>query len=442
MDTDDDIFLIHKRTEAYISNLHILSEQWKQKRQQLLLTLLSSKPPHGFTMEDWADIAATNGIDLQALQALLNDGAGGATGGTNGGGRARRGGGSPKGSPKRSPKLGPKRVRLSFKECKEMLQQIEYIEHFDDLSAQDVMYECRSKDIIDRYKKCITNVVYADFMAPVKHKDISPEQRMLRDELIYLIESIFGIDAVEKVVTRKQNSMVSRSLLSDEYGYADRNTDGLTSCTTSSDATAEMEMEESEEDWNSMVYNDINRINFNIKFKYDKRLHFKETINQYQGLQHKNIPQEVFNDLLDMIDKHGLCDHSKEDPRDKYAKLRKEHITMFLSESNHSIYYEDKQLIYSRITGHPCPNIQRYEKGLYSDFEQLVEVFLQLPESKVDRKNFLNTHYVLRQLLRKRGVIVPEHDLNIIKTPARIRAHDDIYQMCCERLGWNFEPLG
>ena len=114
---------------------------------------------------------------------------------------------------------------------------------------------------------------------------------------------------------------------------------------------------------------------------------------------------------------------------------------MFLGESNHPEYYEDRQLIWSKITGNPCPNIQRYEKGLYTDFEQLVEVFLSFPEDVVDRKNFLNTHYVLRQLLLKRGIIVPEDDLNNLKTPARQRAHDDIYQMCCEKLEWNFTPL-
>ena len=114
---------------------------------------------------------------------------------------------------------------------------------------------------------------------------------------------------------------------------------------------------------------------------------------------------------------------------------------MFLGESNHPEYYEDRQLIWSKITGFPCPNIQRFEKGLYTDFEQLVEVFLSFPEDVVDRKNFLNTHYVLRQLLLKRGIIVPEDDLNNLKTPARQRAHDDIYQMCCEKLEWNFTPL-
>ena len=412
MDTDDDIFIIHKRTEAYIHSLMKQRSSLEHKKVDLLHKLLMSKPPHGFSDDIWQQIANHYNMDLILLSTSTP-----ATTRTN-----------TRGSPKRI--KSPRNVRLSYKECKDILRQIEHIEQLEEQSRQQDFYEFNSKEIIDRYKQCITHVVYTDFMTPTKVKDISPEQRALRDELIHLVESVFGPEAVEKVVIRKQQSCNSSVTREDIGG------DGvIVECT-------EPEMDDNEEDWNSMVYNDINRINFNIKFKYDKRLHFKETINQYQGLQHKHIPQEVYNDLLEMIEKHGLCDHTKTDAKEKFAKLRKEHITMFLSESDHAIYYEDKQLIYSKITSHPCPNIQRFEKGLFSDFEQLVEVFLQLPDDKVDRKNFLNTHYVLRQLLRKRGVIVPEHDLNIIKTPARIRAHDDIYQMCCERLGWNFEPLG
>jgi hypothetical protein len=412
MDTDDDIFIIHKRTEAYIHTLHKQQSQLMHKQKDLLQKLLLSKPPHGFTEDNWQDIANKYGMDLETLR------------------QHKQSSERTRGSPKRI--KSPRVYKLTYKECKDILKELEKIKQVVELMTHIYFYESQARDIIDRYKQCINHVVYTDFMAPVKNKDISPEQKALRDELICIIENVFGTEALEKIVTRKQCTGSARSFIVEDgvFGGEGHSVD------------AEVEADENDEDWNSMVYNDINRINFNIKFKYDKRLHFKETINQYQGLQHKHIPQEVYNDLLDMIDKHGLCDHTKIDSKEKFAKLRKEHITMFLSESDHSIYYEDKQLIYSKITGHPCPNIQKLEKGLFSDFEQLVEVFLQLPDDKVDRKNFLNTHYVLRQLLRKRGVIVPEHDLNIIKTPARIRAHDDIYQLCCEKLGWNFEPLG
>ena len=423
METDDDIFIIHKRAESHINDLCKQKAQKHQQQLQLLKKLLSSKPPHGFSLQDWHDIADQYHLNFDELQSSLTT----TTAPVYKAVRRKRMGGSPiRTSPKKSPIKSPRMLRLSYKECKDLMQQIQDLDYYDSVEIVKGMYDSHAGTILDQYKQCINNVIYTDFMAPTKQKDISPEQKHLRDQLIHLIEQTLGAELLEKIVTRKFN-----------VGKIDDTDEAAEQHTTTTE-----EFDDGDEDWNSMVYNDINRINFNIKFKYDKRLHFKETINQYQGLQHKNIPQDVFDDLIAMIENHGLADMTKQDPKERYAKLRKEHITMFLSESNHSIYYEDKQLIYSKITSHPCPNIQKYEKGLYSDFEQLVETFLQLPEDKVDRKNFLNTHYVLRQLLRKRGVTVPTHDLNIIKTPARIRAHDDIYQICCEKLGWHFEPLG
>jgi hypothetical protein len=79
-----------------------------------------------------------------------------------------------------------------------------------------------------------------------------------------------------------------------------------------------------------------------------------------------------------------------------------------------------------------------YQNIKFEDFEKLVEVFLKI---KGDRKNFLHAHYVLTQLLLRQGVKLPENSLNSLRTPARLREHDDIYQKCCDVLGWNFTPL-
>jgi hypothetical protein len=164
------------------------------------------------------------------------------------------------------------------------------------------------------------------------------------------------------------------------------------------------------------------------KYHYDKKCHFRDTINQYQGKQNKFIPQKVYDDLEYMIKMHGL----------NKDKLTINHISMFLTETKNTNYYEDKQLIYSVITGKNKPDISKYEKQLYEDFDKLVIVFLQL---KINRKNFLNAHYVLKQLLLRQGVKLPENHLNSLRTPQRLREHDEIYEKCCEVLGWNFRPL-
>jgi len=185
---------------------------------------------------------------------------------------------------------------------------------------------------------------------------------------------------------------------------------------------------------------DYSRINVNQKYHYEKKCHFRDTINQYQGKQNKYIPEEVFQNLEEMLEKHGLI--PKEDPKvdklKRFQKVTKEHIRTFLTETGFQKYYEDLHLIYSKLTGKPRTDISKYEKALYEDFDKLVKIYLTL---KLKRKNFLNSHYVLRQLLLKHGVKVPQDDLSCLKTQQRLQEHDDIYQRCCELLNWNFTPM-
>lgn len=182
-------------------------------------------------------------------------------------------------------------------------------------------------------------------------------------------------------------------------------------------------------------FQDLSRVNINSKYKYEKHIHFRDTIKQYQAQQQKTIPEKVIDDVKKMIEAQGLIVRSSETP---YSRVSKDHIRQFLMETNNSKYYEDLQLIFSKITGKEPPNISMYEKQLYKDFDELVDAYLQL---KLNRKNFLNSHYVLKQLLRRQKYKVPEGDLNSLKTPNRQREHDDIFQQCCEILGWNFNQL-
>ena len=194
---------------------------------------------------------------------------------------------------------------------------------------------------------------------------------------------------------------------------------------------------EDEEDGASVYeginFQDLARVNINQVYKYDNKLHFRDTIKQYQGLQQKTIPDAVVEDVKKMIKLQGL---ENPDP-DKYVRVTKDHVRKFLVATKHNSYYEDIQLIYGKITGKPCPNISAFEPILYKEFDELVEAFKKL---KLKRTNFLNCHYVLKQLLKRQKYRVPEGDLPCLKTPNRLREHHGIYQKCCEILGWTFSP--
>ncbi len=185
-------------------------------------------------------------------------------------------------------------------------------------------------------------------------------------------------------------------------------------------------------------FDDIERLHSTVQYRYEKRCHFRDTINQYQGKENKIIPKKVFEDLDYMLEKHGLLNVDATNQKDRYVRVKKPHMRKFLVSLKYTKYYEDDQLIYSELTGAPKPDISKYEKQLYEDFDALLSAFIQL---KIERKNFLNSHYVLRQLLLRQGVKVSEGDLTRLKTLQRERVHDEIYQQCCEILSWNFSPL-
>lgn len=190
-------------------------------------------------------------------------------------------------------------------------------------------------------------------------------------------------------------------------------------------------------------FNQLQHINLNQKYKYEKICHFRDTVNQFQTKQNKFIPSKIFDDLEDMIEKHGLKNKDIIDQTNRkevYSKVTKKHIRDFLSETNNNKYYEDLQLFYCKITGKTPPDISHLEKKLYEDFENLVDAFLKI-SNHTNRKNFLNSQYVLKQLLRRYNYHVKDEDLSMLKTPARIREHDEIYEKCCDILNWNYQPL-
>jgi hypothetical protein len=184
-------------------------------------------------------------------------------------------------------------------------------------------------------------------------------------------------------------------------------------------------------------FKDLSRINTNVKYSYIRQTHFKDTMKQFQGKQNKYIDESIFDTLRSCFDQSGL---NKKNDQGYYTMITKDHIKMFLQENSLYKYYEDINLIYWKLTGVPCPNISSYEKTLLSDFENLLNVYDRVikEDCNYSRTNFLNSYYVLYQLLKKNAFPCKETDFPIIKTIDRKLEHDEIYEKCCIILGWIF----
>ena len=174
-------------------------------------------------------------------------------------------------------------------------------------------------------------------------------------------------------------------------------------------------------------------------------MHFKDCINQYQGKQNASIDDKVYKDLETQLELHGIVQTQQqcENVSKRFSSVTKEHILLFLKETGHSKHYEDVVLIYHKLTGKKVDDISHIEDALMEDFDKISNVYDQKFKftGKIDRKSFINTQYVLFQLLRKHKYPCKRNDFNMLKTLDRKSFHDDIVKEIFEHLNFNFTPI-
>lgn len=192
----------------------------------------------------------------------------------------------------------------------------------------------------------------------------------------------------------------------------------------------------------NISYKDIDRVNISSKYTYDRRSHFRDCINQYQGKQNASISKSVYDNLISQFVSHGIIPKNYDTlPKEEaFKNVTKEHILLFLKEIKQTKHYEDIVLIYHQLTGKSTPDISHLENALLNDFDVLVETYDRKYKNS-ERKNFINTQYVLFQLLRRHRYSCKKEDFNMLKTVDRKYFHDTICSELFEELGWSFTAL-
>ena len=80
---------------------------------------------------------------------------------------------------------------------------------------------------------------------------------------------------------------------------------------------------------------------------YDRKIHFRDCINQYQGKQNSTVLQIVYDGLEEQFDKHHLLVGDKNSPKEiRFSNITKEHVSIFLKELDHTKHYENTNLIH------------------------------------------------------------------------------------------------
>lgn len=293
-------------------------------------------------------------------------------------------------------------------------------------------YILETADLLRRYNVILKIPVRASFVGKPK-EDVKSNEKMeeKREITLKYVQIVKKYSPINVDVNKISNEFVCEHCKGIEYTVGE-NANICVSC------GAEHEIINA-----ASSYNDVDRVNISTKYTYDRKVHFKDCINQYQGKQNCAIETKVYTDLEDILYRHHLIINDAADPKEKrFAKITKDHILMFLKELGYSKHYENVTLIHYTLTGKKPDNISHLEDQLLADFDLLIETYDRLFKTKVDRVNFISTQYVLYQLLQKYKHPCRKEDFIILKTVDRKAFHDNIARELFAELGWNFSsPL-
>ena len=165
-------------------------------------------------------------------------------------------------------------------------------------------------------------------------------------------------------------------------------------------------------------------------FAYKRINHFNEWLNQVQGKETTEIPEEVYDSILLEIKKQKL---------NNVANLTRKKVKDILKKLRINKYYEHVPHIINRINGMPSPHLSpELEDRLRHMFCQIQVPFLKHAPSS--RKNFLSYSYCLHKMMQLLEMDQHIDSFPLLKSRDKLAAQDSIWQKICGEIGWDFIP--
>jgi hypothetical protein len=165
-------------------------------------------------------------------------------------------------------------------------------------------------------------------------------------------------------------------------------------------------------------------------FSYKRINHFREWCNQVQGKESTDIPDSIFEKILNEIKKEKIIDTKTI----TYTKMRE-----ILKRLRINKYYEHINYIINRINGIPTPQFSPdLEEKLCNMFRDIQGPFLK--HCPKDRKNFLSYSYVLYKFFQILGLHEHLKHFPLLKSREKLYVQDQIWKKICEELNYEFIP--
>lgn len=153
-------------------------------------------------------------------------------------------------------------------------------------------------------------------------------------------------------------------------------------------------------------------------------------LNQFQAKESTDISDEIYKNILNELKKMRVSDINKVKYNDIKTILKKLRLNK---------YYEHIPHIMCKITGNSPPTLSRAEEeSLKQMFEEIQSAYEKYKPQ--GRTNFLSYSYILHKTFQILKLDRYIDYFPLLKSREKLRAHDKVWKLICEDLGWTFIP--
>jgi hypothetical protein len=163
-------------------------------------------------------------------------------------------------------------------------------------------------------------------------------------------------------------------------------------------------------------------------YAYKRINHFNEWLAQFQAKESTEIPEEVFQAILEELKKERITNVETIKP----AKIRE-----ILKKLKCTNFYEHVPYILNRINGKNAPVMSReIEEKLRFMFKEIQSSFVK--HCPKNRSNFLSYSYVLYKFCELLELDDYLQCFPLLKNRDKLHNQDKIWKLICQDLGWEY----
>lgn len=165
-------------------------------------------------------------------------------------------------------------------------------------------------------------------------------------------------------------------------------------------------------------------------YPYKRTNHLNEWLAQFQAKESIEIPDDIYNQILDELRKNRFTD---------LKKLDLPYMKKILKNLKLTAYYEHIAYLISKINGLPPPTINREtEEKIRLMFRQIQAPFEKhCPKL---RTNFLSYAYVLHKMFQLLELDEFVKYFPLLKSREKLKLQDELWEKICNDLNWEFYP--